>query len=343
MTPRLTSPSPPESSLEEEASAIFLQRLYGEWTPEHQAAFEGRLAENQSFAQAYRRVDESWRALDAHAEAPELLTYRAEAIDTMRRANAHRWFRPSGSGLARVWRVAAGVAGLAVLGAAWQISPYGYHPGDYRTGIGEQRIVELEDHSRIVIDAETRLQVRFTGDTRSVRLLHGQAEFSVAKDPSRPFKVSAGDRTVVAVGTVFTVEYLGHRMHVAMVEGRVAVLRGEASRTDLTAGEELQVTDDGRTLVTPKADLEAATAWRDGKVIFRTTPLGEAADRMNRYSHLQLRIEDPGLAAQRISGVFEAGDTSGFVSALERYLPVTADSPDPDTIRLKSSSAAAPP
>jgi len=127
-----------------------------------------------------------------------------------------------------------------------------------------------------------------------------------------------------------------------MLEGKVAVLApdvpGAASdnRSILTAGEELRVARDGQTVVTPKADLDAATAWREGKVIFRTAPLSEAVSRMNRYSRLQLQIDDESLASTHISGVFEAGDTRGFVEALQRYLPVTADYSGDDTVRLKS-------
>lgn len=365
--------------LEQEASDAFVQRLYGEWTPQDQTAFEMRLENDAGFADAWRRVDESWRALDTHAEAPEVMTYRAEAIGEVRRANALRWFKPNRmNGLNSKWKIAAALAGFALLGAAWQLSPYGasffgFGPGEYRTDIGEQRIVELDDHSRITMDAATRLAVRFSKESRTVRLLEGQAQFSVAKDPARPFKVLAGDRTVVAVGTVFTVEYVDRKIHVAMLEGKVAVIpaavpaeraqirsNSDAKRSspevtppkdstpkhepdsddlagiiELDAGEELHVAHNGRSVVTPKADLEAATAWREGKVIFRTEPLAEAVERMNRYSRLQLQIDDADLAARRVSGVFEAGDTRGFVNALERYLPVTADYLDTDIVRLK--------
>lgn len=366
-SPGTSSAVTPAATLEEEASSIFVQRLYGEWHEENQMAFEARLASDSAFAQAYRRVEESWRALDTHAEAPELMNYRAEAIEIMRRANAHRWFQTNALRLlSNQWKIAATIVGLTVMFAAWQLSPYGYRSGEYRTAIGEQRIVELDDHTRITLDAATHLQVHFTNDARSVQLLEGQAQFSVAKDPSRPFKVIAGGRTIVAVGTVFTVEYVQSRVHVAMIEGKVAVLAPHYHATEMTsrsaargnvsanggavvkepqveneeiylvAGEELHVAQDGQTVVSANADLEAATAWREGKVIFQTESLGEAVNRMNRYSHLQIQIDDEALAAKNISGVFEAGDTRGFVGALQHYFPVNVDYSDADTVRIRS-------
>jgi len=116
---------------------------------------------------------------------------------------------------------------------------------------------------------------------------------------------------------------------------------GEKSRDDrnatieLIAGEELRVSRDGENTVTPKADIEAATAWREGKVIIRRESLGDAVRRLNRYSRRQIQIDDAALAAKLISGVFEAGDTEGFVSAVQRYLPVTVDESAARTIKLK--------
>ena len=329
-------------SLEEEASEVFVRRLCGEWKAADQTALEARMGVDPAYADAYRRVQESWGALDAHAESAELMCYREESIAYARRHNARRWLKAHI--YAPGWRAVATVIGFStLLGAAWELSPYGYLPGQYRTDIGEQRTVDLEDHSRIVLDAATRLRVRFTQDARIVELQDGQAQFSVAKDPIRPFKVEAGGRTIVAVGTVFTVEYVDNQVHVAMMEGKVAVVPSAPPAIDvgvgedisLLAGEELRVSRDGQSTVTPNADLEAATAWREGKVVMRAESLGEAVQRMNRYSRLKIRIDDTLLADKHISGVFEAGDTRGFVSAVQRYLPVTADYKDAHTVRLR--------
>lgn len=331
-------------TVEEEAADAFVHRLHGEWSATDQLALEARLERDSAYADAYRRVQESWGALDVHAESAEVMRYREEAIVCARRSNARRWLKPHT--YARVgWRAVAAAVGISLLlGVAWQLSPYGYSPDRYHTGIGEQRVLNLEDHSRIVLDAATRLRVRFTPDARIVDLQEGQAQFFVAKDPARPFKVNAGGRTIIAVGTEFTVEYVDSQVHVAMMEGKVAVVptapdsasrAGAGEDIALIAGEELRVSRDGHSTVTPKADLEAATAWREGKVIMRGEALGAAVERMNRYSRLQIKIDDPALAEKHLSGVFETGDTQGFVSAIQRYLPVDADYEDSRTVKLR--------
>lgn len=336
-------------SLEEEVSSAFVQRLHGEWTAADQAALEKLLASDPAYAEAYRLAQETVDVLSIQADGPEMMRFREQALAHARLAAANRWLGPHSRHLSR-WRRAAALAAAAVaLALLWQFSPLGYRPGQYRTGTGEQRVIELDDHSLVALDAETSIAVHYTLQSRTVELLKGQAEFSVAKDPRRPFKVIAGDRTIIDVGTVFTVEYVDRSLQVAIVEGRVAVASDgpppglhsinavsgptaplpaiglktkNAEPIELSAGEALKVTQDGRAVVIPHADLEEATAWRDGKVIFRNAKLSDAVERMNRYSRVKLEIADPALDNERVSGVFEAGDTEGFIKGVQLALPV---------------------
>jgi transmembrane sensor len=332
------------------ASAFVRQQLRGGTNDDE--TLESRRAEEPDFADAYRRVEQSWVAVGTHSAAPEIMALRERAIARARRANARRWLL-SGGGHSRRWQMAAAVAAVSLfLGIALQRWHIADGDGWYRTAYGEQRVVELPDHSRITLDARTRLHVRFTDDVRSVQLLEGQAQFSVAKDPARPFKVEAGGRTIVAVGTVFNVEYVDRQVDVAMVEGRVAVLEQSSAVLpppvnsmipkdkgspiiELNAGEALRVYADGRSTVLPKADIEAATAWRQGKLIFRAETLAEAVRRLNHYSSRQLIVDDAALAKMSISGVFDSGDVQAFADAVQSYLPVFVRYSNEGAIHIK--------
>jgi transmembrane sensor len=136
-----------------------------------------------------------------------------------------------------------------------------------------------------------------------------------------------------------------------MVEGRVVVLSQDPVSSakvpvadprasnrlpiGLSAGEALQVRADGAAMVLPKADIEAATAWRQGKVIFRDQELAEAVHRLNRYSRTQVVIDDPALAQMRVSGVFESGDAQAFAEAMQAYLPVIVENMSSSVIHLR--------
>jgi transmembrane sensor len=337
------------SDLHDQAADMILRRRDASWDAADQHALDARLASDPKFAKACRQTEESWDGVGRHATSPELLALREQAIARARQASARRWSLP-GARSRNLGRWAAAAAILIACGTLWRISPYGYEPGFYKTGLGEQKVVELSDHSHITLDARTQLRVRFSADARIVQLLEGQAQFAVAKDPARPFKVEAGSKTIIAVGTVFDVEYVDSQVHVAMVEGKVAVLSRDPSGSavtpegsskssnpssiELSAGEALAVRADGTSTVLPKADIEAATAWRQGKVIFRDQTLAEAVHRLNRYSRQQVIVDDPALAQMKVSGVFDSGDAQAFAEAMQAYLPVVADSSQ-STIHLR--------
>lgn len=334
-------------ALDERAAAAVLRRQAGDWTADDQRVLDEALAD-PAFARAYARADEAWRAVGDYATSPELMVLREQALGGARRTHLQRWLKPRPS---LQWGGAAAAVALLAVGLVARTLFDDVTEANYETEIGEQRIVELEDHSRIALDAGTSVRVRLTRDSRIVELVDGQAQFMVASDPRRPFRVHAGEHTITAVGTSFNVEYLDRRMEVAMVEGKVAVsigppadeaagsvsrvqVAGQRTVTDLVAGEELRVDADGRTRIDRKADIDAAIAWRQGKIILKDTPLGEAVRRLNRYSRLQVKIGDESLAALRVSGVFESGDTLAFVEALQSYLPVVVYREGPDLLSL---------
>jgi len=342
-----SDPSEALPTIDEWAAATVLRRQTGEWTADDQREFDARLAD-PAVAKAFASASSAWRAVGEHATAPELMVLREQALAGVRRTNLQRWFMPR---RALQWGAAAAVVAFLAVGLMVGTLFDDVTEASFATEIGEQRIVELEDHSRIALDAGTTLRVRLARDSRIVELVQGQAQFMVAHDPRRPFRVQAGEHTITAVGTSFNVEYLDQRMEVAMVEGKVAVsigapadeaggsvsrvaVAGKGTVTDLVAGEALRVDADGRTRLDRKADIDAVIAWRQGKIILKDTPLGEAVRRLNRYSRLQVRIGDASLAALHVSGVFESGDTLAFVEALQSYLPVVVYRDGPDLLSL---------
>jgi transmembrane sensor len=342
----------------DDAAVAFVDCLGQQRDELDHARQQRQLADDPELARAFVDIADTWQSLGDHATSPEFMALREQALARARRAGARRWRRPFANGLRR-WRGTVAAAVLVAGVAALQFSPLGYHPGQYRTGIGEQRTVELDDHSLIMLDAVTDLRVSYSDQARIVHLGAGQAQFSVARDPLRPFRVVAGDRTIVALGTVFTVEVVDRQVRVAMLEGKVAVLptqdakdllskasatpadagRGvtataQSSLVELTAGEALRVDENGKTTVVLQADLDAATAWRQGRIIFNKTPLAEAVLRLNRYSRWQLRIDSEALETMNISGVFTAGDAAAFAEAVQLSLPIVVDYPEADTISL---------
>jgi transmembrane sensor len=115
----------------------------------------------------------------------------------------------------------------AIMIAAWLW--IGLRGETIQTERGERREVALTDGSVVEVDPETRLRVRFEGQTRRVLLERGRALFRVAKNAARPFLVQADGTTVRAVGTAFGVERQKGGVVVTVAEGKVAVFQTGAA------------------------------------------------------------------------------------------------------------------
>lgn len=276
-----------------------------------------------------------WLADDPeHPLAFELLTDTWERSTRLRRRpieHVARWelvgFRLSFS---RAVLATLAVAVLAITGTV-----YWLHSDVTATGIGELRTLTLEDGTRVHMNADTRLIVRYGKTLRQVQLVSGEALFEVTHNPKWPFVVTVDGHRIRDLGTEFDVLSEHNLLAVTLVEGRVTVSSttgGEApsprpslpaqalsvSRQAITLspGERLTYHADQMPQV-DRPSLDLVTAWERGQVVLDDTPLTEAVAQMNRYSSRRIVIS-PAMRSIRVSGVFEIGDSASFAAALAR-------------------------
>lgn len=294
--------------------------------------FDAWLREDPRHREAFDEMVTVWKGTDAIAEMPGFLSLRAKALTTMETAReASRGWR---GGWQRAFAAAAAVI-LMLIGGVWYLAG---GPDAYATGIGERQVVRLEDGSRVSLDASSRVTVAYSGDKRMLVLERGRAKFDVAKDPLRPFTVTAGHKTVVATGTAFSVELLRDQMRVLLYEGHVAVLAQppgkpstpvrtggrEDAELRLSPGQELIASlSSGATAIVP-ADTVRSLSWEGGRLTFIDEPLSRAIERVNRYADTPIVLGDATLGAYPVNGVFDAGNTRGFVSGVTAIFPITA-------------------
>ncbi len=181
--------------------------------------------------------------------------------------------------------------------------------------------IELEDGSRVVLDAETRMSVAMTPERRDVFLAYGRARFHVEKDPGRPFTVYAGGIEAGALGTVFDVTRRDGNISVSIVEGEVAVSGDTPAsgrfRHVAGAGEEVRWHPAHPPEVRAFTDGERDSTWVDGFLVFSGEPLELAVRQVNRHSDSHVTLPAGMDPDTPIYGVFRAGDTASFTRALE--------------------------
>jgi transmembrane sensor len=331
--------SPDQQSRLEEAAGWRLS-LARDPSLEQSAEYVAWSADRRN-VRALEAVREASSTVGAMDTAPEILELRRQALTRLRRSGASRRGTRKMRALVAAAILAIGVLSASALYLRLHLPTY------YETDIGERRIIALPDGSRISMDSDTKVRVSYYKTARTITLDRGRSRFDVAHDPSRPFTVTAGSETVVAVGTSFNVERLQSTVLITLIQGQVVIKNAAPlvaaatganpkSSISLKAGEQLVVSRNVQPAIVP-ADLQVVTAWEAGHLVFRDEPLGTAVARVNRYSPHPVLI-DPSIASIRISGVFNAGDTGSFVSAVTSYLPVQATTTGSNSILLQPRS-----
>ena len=296
-----------------------------------------------------------WLQADGeHTAAFELLTDVWERAGHLSRARA-----------APAPRLAARLSLARVLAALLLVAflPQGFFRGAYSdvvaTGVDQFRTLALADGTRIRLDADTRLIVHYTRQSRQVELLDGQAYFAVRHRSTWPFLVTAAGHVIQDVGTRFDVRRDGDVLAVTLVAGQVTVsaprvgahaLRGRdpdgsgslsrgleappaARALTLSPGERV-IFEGARAARVDWPNLDQVMAWEHREVVLDNTSLGQAALELNRYSHQRIVIEDPAVAAIRVSGIVQAGASSSFAAGVAKAYQLSASRPSQHVILL---------
>ena len=121
---------------------------------------------------------------------------------------------------------------------------------------------------------------------------------------------------------------------VTVMEGKVAIgadglppAKEPASPVLLSAGEQAVATSQSP-LHPYRANVFAATAWTEGKLMFDSAPLREVVAEFNRIGTRRLTIEDAALLDLHVSGVFPAADSTQLVDFLHERFGVSVTETD---------------
>jgi transmembrane sensor len=212
---------------------------------------------------------------------------------------------------------------------------------NYQTGIGENKTIDLPDKSRIILNTNSFVQIKYTASARIIELHRGEIHVDVAHDKSRPLSVITNGKVIQAVGTAFNVEIRNKLVELIVTEGKVLVAENEinivtdnvnieemAKRLPLNTmaiskGEKINLDLTGH--VSEKAtkvdalDVAASLSWRQGNLIFRGESLIEAMAEISRYTNIEFEIsDDKELKDIHVAGMFKTGDINGLLDVLSR-------------------------
>jgi len=309
------NPDPAPSDIEAVATTWLARRDRG-LTPAEQDGFLQWLAEDGRNRECFARHQQTWGELDALAQwrpahsavpNPDLL-----ARGTAGRPGPAVWLT---LGAAAALLLAAGFVGLSRQTAAPAPLPSrAVTARDF-----DQKV--LEDGSVIDLNRGGEIEVRYTPAERQVWLTRGEAHFTVAKNPARPFIVRAGKVDVRAVGTAFNVRLDPTLVEVLVTEGHVQVNPpGDgATLPVLAAGQRALVPETGpaRIDTVSTEEMSRLLAWQPRQLEFDSARLADVVAAFNRHNRLQLELGDATLADLPVGASFRSNNVEGFVRLLE--------------------------
>lgn len=207
----------------------------------------------------------------------------------------------------------------------------------FTTNPGMTAKVNLPDGSVVMLNSNSTLSypAEFDGKQREVKLL-GEAYFEVSKDPKHPFIIHTPYQASVKVyGTKFNVEaYAQDSMLTASLkEGSIALSYlgkdGKEKEQILLPGQSVSYRN--YELPTLMADniVDINTAWTEGKIIFRNTPLKEVVHELEKTYNVKFLVRNPKVYANRFTGTLDG-------QHLDRILYVLTQTSD---MRFKSISS----
>ncbi|RXT56493.1 hypothetical protein B6S44_05325 [Bosea sp. Tri-44] len=295
----------PAATVDDDAIAWFVRLRDEEVSEADRATFAVWREASPSHEQAWREIEAVWGGLDQVAVPKPVPAIVAPAASRSRRLV----LRP----------LAAAAVILLAVTTAVRLTPDGLF-ADHRTGIGERRVVALPDGSRIELGPASAVDVDFAGARRTVTLVAGEAFFTVARDPTRPFVVSAGQGEIAVLGTAFDVKIgQSEAVSVVVTESKVAVSAAGSGAVGVAAGQEVGYDRNGVSAVRP-ADLDAAQAWRQDQLVFHDAPLDAVLTELRRYRRGTIQLLGGELGKRRITAVFDARRPDAALETIARNL-----------------------
>lgn len=198
-----------------------------------------------------------------------------------------------------------------------------YLPTEYKHEIytekGVKAKVTLPDGSQVWLNSDSRMIYpdRFESDIREIDF-SGEAYFDVVKDSLRPLVINTNkDFKVKVLGTKFNLKSYDND-----AEARTTLYSGSVNIVSKVPGGKLK---EGKEVVTILKPLESCiirekqnpinikpenpekqTAWKDGRIIFESTPMAETIKILERWHGVEFEVRDKSVYTFDITARFKS-------------------------------------
>lgn len=337
-----------------EQASQWIAKIDRELTPDEQRAFKIWLIQDNKHQELIIEMASLWDKMDA-------LDRLAELFPDANKAGSAKYTKRNATFKVNKWLMAMAATVLLALSIGlFTDSPFeSLTSGEqnfvrYETAVGESSTIYLPDNSKVLLNTNSVLLVRYTDDFRLLELKRGELLVEVAHDKTRPLSVVANNKVIQAVGTVFNVQMSSQKVELIVTEGRVIVgqIKSEVEPTlktltipitslAVSKGEiaTLDVNRHGQSKnkirKIDQTTIAKNLSWRQGHLVFKGESLESAMVEVSRYTSVKFEIADEELKSIKIAGRFKTGDITGLIGALNNNFNIKTDRVNKNLVVLR--------
>ncbi|BCM25658.1 FecR family protein [Methyloradius palustris] len=323
-------------SLRETAARWFFRIKNTE--PDHpdRGQFEAWLMANPVHAQEYLAVSSVWEDFDSTAKIQSLADIMERKTNELRDERSKKLKQLANRA----------VHFMVVLG----VSLFGYHFWqDWAarpvfqvaniTPVGQMQEQVLADGSKLIINANTNIEVTYYRDRRTAKISQGEVIFDVAKDPSRPFVIDSGHARITVLGTHFVVNRLNGLVRVSVDHGSVRVEAQDSTGANILTpivlhnGEVAEVKP-GEMPQRVERNAADAFTFQNGTLVFDEASLEEISETLSRYRKIPIKSITTRHSDPHVTAVMKVRDTERFLALLPEISPIKIEQTDNQTLLI---------
>lgn len=307
-------------------------------TAEDRVAFSAWIESNDLNKAAFDRIDLLWNDLEVLENLSiDLVSTKPESPLIHLR---EKWNMLAGP------RLATAVMMLIIAVTVWLWVPVetDIQTASYSTGQGRHETVTLADGSKVYMNTQSEIVVKFDDDVRKVKLIQGEGLFEVQHETERDFVVVAGHGIIRAIGTVFNVNKVSDKTTITVLTGTVEVSvqteNGEVVKllntTEQISYRQSSGPEEVVRFESPEK-VARVVSWQSGRLFYEAVPLEDVVAELNRYFSREIRIGDDNLRNIEVSAVLDIQDEETVIKAIERTFAIKAVEVSKDTTLLISN------
>jgi transmembrane sensor len=189
---------------------------------------------------------------------------------------------------------------------------------------GTRTKIELSDGTKVWLNDGTtfRYPEQFSEKKREV-FVDGEAYFEVKSDARHPFVVNNSMMNTMVTGTHFNLNAYSadHYFEATLMEGKVNLGKNNQNFT-MKPGEQFQFDALLEKMVQKNVNPANASAWIDGKLIFKDEKLETAIKKLARWYNVEIILTEPKLNEYLLTGTIQDEKLDQTLKLVSLALPV---------------------